>query len=465
MKINKAVFNFVKIKNWFSYEKFRGYFCRETLGACKNIPKHLSKTDRALIFLLSCAIIISVFFIWRNYWIKTTNEVPAPGGTLTEGVVGEPKDLGKDLARLTNAGLTRLQPNGDIKGDLAESWQILDSGKTYEFKLRDGYSSQDLAAQIKAGNTWPNIEVATPADNLIDFKFKQPFSPFLYTSTEPVFSYGPYKIIKEDKTQITLAANSDYWQGQPNINKILIKLYPSDAALIKAAKSHEIMNYMVKDPSEWKNAGSSLFQMTLPRQLLLFFNLNNNDLKNKTLRQNLRDNKPADKDYTFNLATSDSPENLAAATKIQAEWAPFKVKINILKYDNITMQKDIIPNRKYDILIYTLDYGPDPDPYPFWHSSQIKPDGTNLSNYSNKTADKLLEDARQTFDFKIRDDKYNQFNQILADDVPYIKLSQASLNYVVGSDIKGLDKIFGFSETDRFLNMNQWYIKTKRVKK
>ena len=187
----------MKIISWFDFKKIQTFLSRETVRAIKLIPKHLSKTDKVLISGLTGIIVVAGFFLWYNSWISSTKAIPAHGGTLYEGIIGEPKDLDKQLARLTNAGLTKLQPTGEVKGDIAESWEILDGGKTYQFKLRDGFNSADLMTQIKAKNIWSNIDISTPADNLIDFKFTKPFSPFLYISTEPVFNYGPYKIIKE----------------------------------------------------------------------------------------------------------------------------------------------------------------------------------------------------------------------------------------------------------------------------
>jgi peptide/nickel transport system substrate-binding protein len=192
--------------------------------------------------------------------------------------------------------------------------------------------------------------------------------------------------------------------------------------------------------------------------------LQNNDLKNLNLRQALSNNHSADKNYNFSLVTSNNPADIKVAEQIKAKWAPLKVNLTIKEYDNVTLKKTIIPQRSYDILLYTLDYGSDPDPYPFWHTFQAGSSGANLSNYSNKQADRLLEDARQSFDSKVRQSDYDQFNKILNNDVPFIKLSQASFFYAVGNDINGVGKIYGFSEADRFLNINQWYIKTKRVK-
>lgn len=443
---------------------FGKVFSRKKWRILSYLPKVLSKTDKIILILSTVVIIASLFFIWRNHWIKTTHEASANGGTYTEGIVGEPKDLDKFLTRLTGAGLTRVAADGSIQGDLAESWEIQDNGKTYQFKLRNGYSSADLANQLTNKNALTGIDISTPADNLIVFKFKQSFSPFLYTSTEPFFSYGPYQITKEEKNTVTLTASPSYWQGKPYISKIVIRLYPDETSLEKAAKNGDVMGYLTDSQTDWlKN--STTYEVKLPRELDLFFNLNKDPLKDVNVRKNLKDNKPLGSGLNLVLATSENTENVAAAEDIQKKWKELNVSIEIKKYDNVTLQKDIIPNRNYDLLLYGLDYGADPDPYPFWHSSQIGTAGMNLSNFGSKTADKLLEDARQSFDATKRTQDYADFQKILDDQAPFIQIQNESFYYTISNQVKGVTKIYGFAEGDRFLNVNQWYLKSKRVTK
>jgi len=438
-------------------------FFRKNWQIFTYIPKVLSKVDKIILILSTIIIITSLFFVWREAWIKTTHEAPAIGGTYIEGIVGEPKDLDKFLTRLTGAGLTRVAVDGSIQSDLAESWEIQDDGRTYQFKLRSGFSSADLANQIETKNVLSGIEVGTPADNLMTFKFKQPYSPFLYTSTEPFFSYGPYQITKEEKNAVTLEASPSYWQGKPYINKIIIRLYPNVAELEKAAKNNDIMGYLTDSETDWSK-DSTTYQMKLPRELDLFFNLSKDPLKDVNVRKNLKDTKPLGSGINLILATSENTKNVAAAEEIKEKWKALNANIEIKKYDNVTLQKDIIPNRNYDLLLYGLDYGADPDPYPFWHSSQVGTAGMNLSNFSDKKADKLLEDARQTYDTNIRNQKYDEFRKILDDQVPYMTIKQESLYYTISNKIKSVTKIYGFAEGDRFINVNQWYIKSKREK-
>lgn len=456
-------------KFWDIFSKIKALFSKEAIRSIKFLPKSLTKIDKMAIGLCIFVIGLSTFFIFRNQWLESTKEVPAFGGTFTEGIVGEAKDLDKHLSRLTKAGLTRLNEKGEIVGDLAESWEMLENNKVYQFKLRSGYNSQDLAYQLSSRGIWTNIEVQTPADNLIAFKFKQPFNPFLYVSTEPVFDYGPYRITKEDKEHITLMAEENYWQGKPHIEKIVINLYKDQKALQKAVNSQEIMGYTASDKNSVNQEKFKVFELTLPREMDLFFNLQKDALKNKALRQALRDGKPADKDYTLTLVTSNLSENVQIAESLKEQWAVLKINLEIKQFDKVTLQKDIIPKRDYDLLLYRLDYGPDPDLYAFWHSSQIatndKKEGMNLSNFSNKTADQLLEQARQSFDVNTRNQKYEAFRKILNDETPYITVKKEIVNYAISQKVKGIEKIFGMAEADRFLAVNEWYIKSKREKK
>jgi ABC-type transport system substrate-binding protein len=445
-------------------KKLKLIFNKKNFKWLKYLPKTLNKRDRYILSGLIIILSISGTMVWYKHWIRVTHEVATFGGTLTEGIVGEPKDLEQHTGRLVNAGLTRVNEKGEIVGDIAESWQILDDGKTYQFKIRNNFSSYDLLSQIENKSIWSTIDITTPDDKTLVFKFKQPFSPFLYTSTEPIFSYGPYKITFESKEKVNLEASANYWQGKPYITKIQINLYSDYNSLINAAKNKEIMGYLQENSGDYQETNSTIYQMTIPRELNLFFNLSKPALQDVNIRKNLRDGKALSQPLSLTLATSDTTKNEQEAQKIKDTWKNLNVDVTIKDYDNVTLQKDIIPNRNYDILLYGQDYGPDPDPYPFWHSSQIGTTGMNLSNFSNKNADKLLEEARQTFDAGTRTQKYKDFQAILTDQVPNINIKKEILYYVLSNDIKGVNIIYGSSEADRFLDINKWFINTKRVR-
>jgi ABC-type transport system substrate-binding protein len=107
--------------------------------------QRLTKGDRTLLYglvlLVGIASICNVYALERALLV----EVPAYGGTLSEGVLGNPQfinpllaisDADRDLSALTYSGLMGLSESGALVPVLAESYTISEDGKTYTFLLR-----------------------------------------------------------------------------------------------------------------------------------------------------------------------------------------------------------------------------------------------------------------------------------------------------------------------------------------
>lgn len=457
-------FNFFLLKFKKIFRLVGAYPWRQTAFSFKFLPQTFSKVEKTALLFLSGVFFLLAAIIVYNQWISSTQIIPENGGIFREGIIGESKDFDKHLGRLVNAGLTKYDTQKNIVGDLAQKWEINEGGKAYVFHLNSQFNSEDFASQIVNKGLWKDIEISTPAPETINFTFKQPFSPFLYTSTEPIFPYGPFRITKESKNEIELSARDDYYAGQPYIDRIIVKLYRDQNELLKAARRGEIDGFASTADSPTLS-GFQEFEMKLPRQLMLFFNLSNKDLQNLNVRKALKENANPGKNLELRMVTSANDKNVEVAKGIVEKWGKNGVKVNLEIKDNVTLQKTSIPKRDYDVLLYGLDYGEDPDPYPFWHSSQIKEDGKNLSNFKNLKGDKLLEEARQEFDFKKREEKYGEFQKILDQEIPAFVVEQENLYYQISDDIYGVNKIVGSFEADRFLDVAKWYIETKRVKK
>jgi len=105
----------------------------------------------------------------------------------------------------------------------------------------------------------------------------------------------------------------------------------------------------------------------------------------------------------------------------------------------------------------------DPDPYPFWHSSQATEDGLNFANYINEEADLLLEDARATSDREERTEMYRRFQDLFARDVPSLLLYQPVYNYAVDASVRNVQVGPMSDSSDRFQTVAKWYIATQRL--
>lgn len=161
---------------------------------------------------------------------------------------------------------------------------------------------------------------------------------------------------------------------------------------------------------------------------------------------------------TIELTTVDNQEYAQAAQLIANLWQAVKVKAKINLIPAAQIQSDIIRQRKFSALLYSEIVGADPDPYAFWHSSQIGQTGLNIADYSDKEVDKLLEEGRLTNNLSIRQEKYKKFQELLAENEPAIFLYSPNYIYVQSKEIKGFDVKNIVLPNDRFADVNMWHI-------
>lgn len=162
------------------------------------------------------------------------------------------------------------------------------------------------------------------------------------------------------------------------------------------------------------------------------------------------------------LTTVDRPEYTKVAEMVKANWEAIGVQVDLNIVPAARIQREVIRPRAYEALMLGTIVGFDPDPFPFWHSSQVGDPGLNLSLYANRNADKLLEEARQTDNAEERAKKYLEFQNILADDIPAIFLYSPRYIYVVSGDVRGIDVAYINVPSDRFAGIENWYKKTRR---
>ncbi|MBI4449601.1 hypothetical protein HY634_00920, partial [Candidatus Uhrbacteria bacterium] len=166
---------------------------------------------------------------------------------------------------------------------------------------------------------------------------------------------------------------------------------------------------------------------------------------------------------TIAITTPDVPELVAMAEYIRDQWRAIGVRARVETVPLERVRGEIIPNRSYDTLLFSQILGPDPDPFPFWHSSQVRSPGLNLSYFSNRAIDKLLEDARTTLDREERGKKYAAFQKLLAEEHPAVFLTTPMLTYAITNAVRGVH--FGqlTAPTDRLNTIADWYTETERV--
>jgi len=592
----------------------------------RKIGHFLSPKEDKIIKILGLLILLTVVFLSINVWFFTLETAPAHGGEYSEGLVGSPKyinpvlasasDVDLDIVSLLFCGLMKRSENG-LEMDLAESYTVSEDQKEYTFKIKPGIKWHNSDQEVTVDDillTFDLIkdpDVGSPlavsfqgisADKIDDynlrFVLKEPFTPFLSTLTfgilpshlwfgidpanmklaelnlKPV-GCGPFKFdsLKKDKNgsikSFTLIANSDYYLGEPYLEKITFKIYPDFISLGQALINKNITSasFLPKETREEifgesnQVKGSTLRSLSLPQYSAIFFNQEDNiALKEKNVRSALyksldrqrivrqaldgeakvihapilagsvgyhseiakHDYSPAeatalldsakwkaippndyitwqreqeksnlaegeeyfdrsdeerlaeisDQEYfrkkgdqilTINLTIVDDPESKVVADIIKENWQAVGVQVNLVIFSPESVLRQAIRPRDYQALLYSEIVGYDPDPYPFWHSSQNSETGLNLAVFTDKRVDKYIEAARQTNDVVVREENYKKFQDILAEEVPAIFLYSPTYSYVVDSDVKGLKVQKIFIPADRLSDMWGRYIEVKKV--
>ena len=165
----------------------------------------------------------------------------------------------------------------------------------------------------------------------------------------------------------------------------------------------------------------------------------------------------------LSLATVDEKTFVGIANKLKEQWENLGIEIDLEIYDLNTLLEKIIKQRNYDLVLFGEALTKILDPFPFWHSSQIRDPGLNLSLYENKDSDKILEEARKTLNEEERKEKLEKFQEILIENAPAIFLFRGDYFYFVSDQIKGIKEKTILEASQRFLGIENWYIKEKRV--
>jgi len=228
-------------------------------------------------------------------------EVPAPGGTYTEGVLGYSKTINpilapslvranpvdQDLCALVFDGLTTLDETGQVTTSLAVDWDVSEDGKVYLFSLRQGVTWQDGVPftaydvlftvqamqdpnyQGDAGlhELWRTVTAERVDDYTVRFTLAEPFPSFLQYTTigllpahllsdvpaadlpmhdfskrHPVGT-GMFRVETVLPDRVVLVANPNYWGPRPYLERLEFRFFDNKEDLLLAYERGEIQGF------------------------------------------------------------------------------------------------------------------------------------------------------------------------------------------------------------------------------
>jgi peptide/nickel transport system substrate-binding protein len=106
------------------------------------------------------------------------------------------------------------------------------------------------------------------------------------------------------------------------------------------------------------------------------------------------------------------------------DWAAYSQRFSAGEFD-------VLPTANY-FLPFNLD------PYPYYHSSEAPPKGSNMGFYRNPEADRLMDEAQRELDEARRRELYRSIHRVLASDPPADFLWSADQYWGISRRIEGV---------------------------
>jgi len=163
----------------------------------------------------------------------------------------------------------------------------------------------------------------------------------------------------------------------------------------------------------------------------------------------------------FSIITTKSIQLVATLIRDYLINVGIEVDLKIISLGEL--QQTHLKNKDYSAILIGESYTASADPYVFWHGAAIKDPGLNLSLYSNKKVNKILEDLRQISEPVKRASRLEEFQKLVLEDAPAAFLYSPNYIYVVKNNIKNISLTRLNIPSARFSKINEWNIETKRV--
>lgn len=166
----------------------------------------------------------------------------------------------------------------------------------------------------------------------------------------------------------------------------------------------------------------------------------------------------------MNVVAPDGGDYKLILDELTKQWRDIGVLVKGQLADPDTIVPNYLQPRGYDVLLYELAVGADPDVFAYWHSSQANAKGLNFANYRSGLSDDALSSARARLDPTLRMAKYKTFYEQWIKDVPAVALYQPLLSYVTSQNSTSLEENKQVVDAaDRYQNVTRWAISQKTV--
>ncbi|MBI3396971.1 hypothetical protein HY045_00685 [Candidatus Woesebacteria bacterium] len=136
-------------------------------------------------FVAGILLFIVLKFLFPIYSSKKIERIGIVGRYTTD-------NLPDQVLLLISSGLTKVNQDGTVSPDLAQSWEYKEGGKTWIFHLKDNkywHDGQKVTSKSLVFE-FTDVIVNRPDNSTIVFQLKNPFVPFPVVVSKPTFKKG-----------------------------------------------------------------------------------------------------------------------------------------------------------------------------------------------------------------------------------------------------------------------------------
>lgn len=320
---------------------------------------------------------------------------------------------------------------------------------------------------------------------------------------------GPYKVVshKTDMngivTELRLDANERYFAGGPNINTFTFKFYRNTNDLIRAYNLGQIdgMGLNSSEPLEESKVTirHTLYPLRSLRYYAIFINpaLTPKELGNLEVRRALtaaidRERITSEvflgraipfygptsltpapegevrpellRGLKLSLVIPSEPFLIKTAQIVKDNWQSNGAEVNLQILPAKNIQEEVLRKSQYEMILFGNIIKESEDLFAFWHSTRRFYPDQNLALYENKKVDTALEAFREDPDPDRRLVLLKSISDTIASDVPAIFLYSPHYVYIATPQLGGLDRNTTINTSDdRFKDVTNWYVKTRRI--
>lgn len=154
----------------------------------------------------------------------------------------------------------------------------------------------------------------------------------------------------------------------------------------------------------------------------------------------------------------------ALVEAITRDWARIGVEVESTAIPYETLVTESLDPRIYQAALVDLNLtrSPDPDPYAFWHQTQIT-GGQNYAKWDDRPASEYIEQARVTVDIAERTRLYRNFQVRFTIEMPALPLFYPVYTYAVEDQVQGVTMGPLFETSDRFATITSWFLEARRT--